>query len=69
MSATTKPSPEILRLQRGPIFSTLIRLSLSIVLAMVGLANLDEAGAGSNFSFGAYRLVIASKWPLSGSEF
>jgi hypothetical protein len=35
LSATTKPSPEVLRLQRGPIFSTLIRLSLPNVLAMV----------------------------------
>ena len=35
MSATNKPSPGMLHLQRGPILSTLIRLSLPNVLAMV----------------------------------
>ncbi len=35
MSATASPSPDILRLQQGPILSTLLRLAVPSVLAMV----------------------------------
>lgn len=35
MSAAAKPSPEILRLQSGPILSTLLKLAVPSVLAMV----------------------------------
>ena len=63
MSNTTKPSPEILRLQRGPILSTLIRLSLPNVLAMVmtvlvGIAETYYVGRLGTTQLAAMALVF-----------